>query len=125
MHQCPEPGHSPLTRVIHQLHRALLAGLEAHCRPRRDTQPHAQRSVAVEPERGAGFREMTVQAHLHRSIAGAAHNQRQRPAASVEGMLAAIGEDFARNHLWTITWSDKTSKQARSQQRDTRARNAW
>src|SRR5215471_7208732 len=77
---------------------AGLPGLEAHRGARRDVEPHAARLLAIELQRRIGIEEMIVRADLDRPVAGVGDGERHGLATGVEGDLAGLDEQLARDH---------------------------
>src|SRR6185503_11688197 len=101
-----ESVNLPRPRKRDQLHRARLAGLEAHRGARRDVEPAAVGLLAVELERGVGLVKVVMRADLDRAVARVLHRERNRLPALVELDVARCGLDLAGNHgigLCTVT----------------------
>src|ERR1700722_5800284 len=74
----------------HEFYRALLAGLEAHGRTRRNVQPKAPGLVPPEGKRRVYFEEMKMGADLHGPVTRIRYRHGHRLAARVEFMLAIV-----------------------------------
>src|SRR5262245_49515613 len=92
--------HPSLARVAHERDVALLTGLEADGRARRDVEAEAARLVAVEDQRVVGLEEVVVRADLDRSIAAVGDPHGHPLAPLVERDLAVEDQHFAWDH-WT------------------------
>src|SRR5262245_43056099 len=57
------------TRIQYQRNFARLAGLEAHCRPRRNVEPKTEGRLTIKCQSRVCFSEMVVTTHLYRSVA--------------------------------------------------------
>src|SRR5215469_10813445 len=97
-HVLAEAVHRALAGERDQRDLAGLPGLEAHRGARRDVEPHAARLLAIELQRRIGLEEMIVRADLDRPVAGVGDGERHGLATGVEGDLAGLDEQLARDH---------------------------
>ena len=70
-------------RELHEAHTLGVTRLEAHGRPRRHVEPHAERLRAVEAQRAVGLEEVEVRADLDRPIGGIGDGQLDRAPVEV------------------------------------------
>ncbi len=84
----------------HEFDLALVAGLEADGRPRRDVEPETAGGLPVEGERGVDLVEVEVAPDLHGAIAGIRHHDRLglQPAVGFEGRPVGH-DDFSGDHV--------------------------
>src|SRR5216684_1619989 len=93
--QVVEAGHRRRPAQLHQRHRLLHAGLEAHRVPGGDVEPHAERLRAVEGQRLVGLEEVEVTGHLDGAVAGVEDLQGELRAPLVQLDVAVRGDHLA------------------------------